>query len=98
MSALTLLGDELVAGGEFTRAGEAVALRLAAWNGSAWRPLDVDTSETVRALAGGTDLLVAGGAFSWAGGKATGIARRSSRGWSALGDGLSGGDWFIISQ
>jgi hypothetical protein len=92
VSALTVLGEELVAGGEFTRAGDVGALRLAAWNGTAWRPLDVDTSETVRALAGGSDLLVAGGAFSWAGGgKATGVARRSGAGWSSLGDGLSGG-------
>ena len=92
VSALTVLGDDLVAGGEFTHAGELFALRLAAWNGTAWRPLDVATSETVRALAGGADLLVAGGAFSWTGGgKATGIVRRSGQGWSALGDGLSGG-------
>ena len=92
VTALAIQGSDVVAGGEFTRAGEVVALRLAAWNGSAWRALDVETNETVRSLVAGPALLVAGGAFSWAGGgKATGVARRGRTGWSSLGDGVSGG-------
>ncbi|HVQ34993.1 MAG TPA: heavy metal-binding domain-containing protein [Candidatus Bathyarchaeia archaeon] len=92
VSALAFRGSDLVAGGEFTWAGDGAAVRLAAWDGSAWRPLDVETSETVRALAVGSGLIVGGGAFQWAGGGRTnGIARRGDAGWSALGDGISGG-------
>jgi heavy metal-binding protein len=92
VNALAVQGSDVVAGGEFTQAGEVIALRLAAWNGSAWRALDVATNETVRSLAAGPDLLVAGGAFSWAGGgKATGVVRRGGKGWSSFGEGVSGG-------
>jgi hypothetical protein len=90
--ALGFLEGDLVAGGEFTRAGDVAVLRLAAWNGAAWRAVGVDTSETVRALASGPDLYVAGGTFSWpGGGRATGVARRGGGGWSGLGEGLSSG-------
>ncbi|HJQ97989.1 MAG TPA: hypothetical protein VJ826_06710, partial [Candidatus Polarisedimenticolaceae bacterium] len=92
VAALAFRGSDLVAGGEFTWAGGGPAMRLAAWDGNAWRPLDVETSETVRALTVSSDLIVGGGAFQWAGGGRTnGVARRSTAGWSALGDGISGG-------
>src|SRR4029453_12386108 len=78
--------------GPLSWGGDGAAVRLAAWDGKAWRPLDVETSETVRALTVSSGLIVGGGAFQWkGGGRTTGIARRDTAGWSALGDGISGG-------
>jgi hypothetical protein len=93
----TLPNGDLVAGGVFSTAGGASANRIARWNGIAWSPLGPGilgsgTSDFVCAL---TTLpngdLVAGGAFSSAGGvSASNIARWDGASWSALGPGIGG--------
>ena len=43
--------EQLVVAGSFTNAGGAPAMYIAAWDGSAWRPLGQGTGQEVRALA-----------------------------------------------
>lgn len=82
-------GDALYAGGTFTVAGGAPALRIARWNGSAWSAVgggmngDVD----VLAVLGGD--LYAGGTFGVAGGTtAREVARWDGSTWSSVGAGV----------
>lgn len=93
--ALTVLGNDLVAGGQFTTAGGTAVGGLARWNGSAWQPLGgplVGAGKRVNALAvlpNGD--LVAGGDFLVAHGAAANcIARWNGVAWSAMGNGFSG--------
>lgn len=80
VSALVQFGDDLIAGGVFHTAGGDSAQRVAAWNGSAWRPLGrgIGGDENARVsamttltgvLTGGRqqDLLLVGGEFVLAG-------------------------------
>ena len=87
----------LYAGGAFTQADGATANYMARWDGTTWAPLGSGmqgaTSPYVYALA--VDVagdLVAGGAFTTAGGTAApDIARWDGAAWSGLGTGLAGG-------
>lgn len=45
------VGEELIAGGWFTRAGATVVNRIAAWDGNAWQPLLSGMSGNVYSLA-----------------------------------------------
>jgi trimeric autotransporter adhesin len=82
----------LLAGGQFTVAGEAFAHRVARWNGSTWSALGTGLNNTVHALAVGPDGSVyAGGIFTEAGGAAANrVARWDGATWSPLGAGTNG--------
>jgi|GEM_PF-864407 len=90
------LDGTLYAGGSFTVAGGAPASRVAAWDGTAWSPLAAGPSEgvnnAVSALAvDGTGAVVAGGAFTVAGGvPANRVARWDGAAWTPLGTGMDG--------
>ncbi|MEX2217682.1 MAG: hypothetical protein WD749_02890, partial [Phycisphaerales bacterium] len=87
---------ELVAAGAFSTAGGTPARRIARWDGNAWSPLGTgvgsvqfDAVFALAVLPGGD--LIAGGAFSGAGGNpANNVARWNGSSWSALGSGLNG--------
>lgn len=93
---------DLIAGGAFSFAGGVQVNWIARWNGSAWSALGSgvggSTFPWVYALAilpNGD--LVAGGAFSFAGGVLVGhVARWDGSAWSALGSGVGGGSSHIV--
>jgi hypothetical protein len=98
--ALVVFGTDLVAGGNFTRAGGATASLIARWDGSAWSPLGAGMSGegniSVRALAVQGAALVAAGNFDYADAiTANNIARWDGNAWAALagsaGTGTNGG-------
>ncbi len=76
-------GPALYAGGDFGKAGGALASRVAKWNGSAWTALGSGLSTTVFALAvfddGGGPALYAGGQFTRR------VAKWNGSSWSELG-------------
>jgi hypothetical protein len=89
----------LYIGGYFTVVGNAIANKIAEWNGSSWSPLGSGISGEdptgdgpyVSALAVSGSLLYAGGVFSTAGGSAASdIAQWNGSSWSPLGSGISG--------
>lgn len=87
----------LFAGGEFTFAGSARALRIARWTGDDWAPVgegitggfdgDVAVNAIVRFDVGGNPLLVVGGRFSFpvASGYASNLAAWDGTHWTAIG-------------
>lgn len=85
------------AGGAFTQAGGATANYVARWDGATWAPLGSGmqgaASPYVYALVvDAAGHLVAGGAFTAAGGTAApGLARWNGSTWSGFGAGLAGG-------
>ncbi len=88
--ALAVVGDDIYAGGEFSRAGGVAASNVARWDGSGWSALGEGTNDTVHALAVIGGALYAGGSFTSAGGiPAEGIAKWDGSEWSSLGGGLS---------
>lgn len=66
--ALTVYGNRLIAGGNFTAAGGVNANYIAAWDGSDWSPLGTGTDQIVSTLTIYLDKLIAGGSFTTAGG------------------------------
>src|SRR5688572_27565773 len=58
----------LVVGGSFTIAGDVLAARIATWDGTSWSALGTGMSGTVSALTVYNGNLIAGGAFTTAGG------------------------------
>lgn len=70
--ALTMIGSNLYAGGEFFAAGGVSVNNIARWDGSAWHSLGVGASEgannDVLALAAYSNALLIGGRFTQAGG------------------------------
>jgi trimeric autotransporter adhesin len=102
LGAFTIGGSTAVyAGGDFTSAGGAPAVRIARWDPQMgqWSPLGAGMSSTVRALAvfddGGGAALYAGGLFTSAGGT-SGINRiarwdHATGQWVQLGSGLGSG-------
>jgi len=100
--ALTALpSGDLIAGGEFTTAGGVTVNGIARWNGSAWLALGAGMSGfssvgvyALTTLPSGD--LIAGGFFTSAGGvPANFIARWNGSAWSALGTGMSGGNFSV---
>ena len=83
----------LVVGGVFTMAGDVIANNIAAWDGTTWQPLGSGMDGAVWALTvypgapGQAGELIAGGAFTTAGGNpANFIARWNGATWQALGN------------
>jgi len=96
LDALYLYGSQLMAGGNFTKAGEVLANGIAQWNGSSWSSLgsgvNGGTAPTVMAFGEHGGKLIVGGAFTSAGGVAcSNIAAWDGNSWAPLGPGVSGG-------
>ena len=96
VSALAASGNNVYAGGTFTRAGGVAATNIAKWNGSSWSALGLGLNgglffgewSSVSVLATSGSDVYAGGAFTRAGGvAATNIAKWNGSSWSALGSG-----------
>lgn len=89
VTALTVSGSDLYAGGNFTAADRTAVNYIARWNGSNWSALGTGLNNNVHALAvAGTDLY-AGGVFTIAGGStANRIAKWNGNAWSPLGTGM----------
>jgi hypothetical protein len=80
----------LVAGGQFTIAGNVFASNLAAWDGSTWQPLGGGTTGPVYALTVFGGQLAVGGSFTTAGGiSANRVALWNGATWTALGLGVN---------
>jgi hypothetical protein len=97
-------GPALYAGGGFTSAGDAAAVRIARWNGKRWSELGLGLSNWVRTLAvhddgsGRGTRLYAGGDFTTAGGTpAIRMAQWDGRAWSPLGLGVDATARSIVS-
>jgi hypothetical protein len=91
VKAMTFIGNDLYAGGDFTQAGGIDANRIAKWNGSQWSPLGSGMNGQVRALLAVGNDLIAGGDFTTAGGSpANYIARWDGSAWSEFGGGMDG--------
>ncbi|NVO33115.1 T9SS type A sorting domain-containing protein [Hymenobacter lapidiphilus] len=87
---------DVIAGGEFLRAGAGTANRVARWNGTTWSSLGTGLANGVNntvyalAVAKNGDVYV-GGEFREAGGaEATYLARWNGVAWAALGAGVNG--------
>jgi hypothetical protein len=89
VKAMTFIGNDLYAGGDFTKAGGVDASRIAKWDGTQWSPLGSGVNGQVRALlAYGTDVIV-GGDFTIAGGNPVGyLAKWDGSNWSEFGGGM----------
>ncbi|WP_176763939.1 Ig-like domain-containing protein [Aquimonas voraii] len=96
---ITLAGNQVVVGGDFTAAnGGVLANRLAVWNGSSWSGLGSGVDSAVFALAwdAANSRLYAGGSFTIAGGAAASrIAVWNGSSWSALGIGMNDAVWSL---
>jgi hypothetical protein len=99
--ALAVSGSTLYAGGVFTTAGGSAANNIAQWNGSSWSAVGFGVSggdyngPYVSALAVSGSTLYAGGSFTYAGGNpANYIAQWDGSSWSALGSGMSVGQYY----
>jgi trimeric autotransporter adhesin len=90
-----LAGGELVVGGLFTTAGSASASNIARWDGSAWSALGSGTNGAVYALTlipppWANNDLIAGGAFTMAGGTtANRVARWNGSQWTSVPGGMN---------
>lgn len=90
-------GPALYVAGVFSNAGGAQTNRIAKWDGQAWSALGSGIDSGVYALTtfddglGSGPQLIAGGAFTTAGGaSASRVARWNGATWSALGTGVDG--------
>ncbi len=86
-------GEALFAGGDFVRAGDVSAPKIAKWNGSNWSALGTGLDGQVSALTTFDDgtgrALYAGGFFATAGGvQANRVAKWDGSNWAALGGGI----------
>ncbi len=91
VSALTVSGTNLYAGGLFTTAGGVRATNIAKWDGSRWWALGPGISGSVDCLAVSGTNLYAGGAFRTAGTAAVNhITKWNGSTWCGLSSGLGG--------
>ncbi|MBI3415083.1 MAG: hypothetical protein HY043_07155 [Verrucomicrobia bacterium] len=91
VSALAVLGSNVYAGGNFTKAGGTAANNIARWDGSSWSELGSGINGVVLALAVSGSNLYVGGNFTKAGGiAANGIAKWDGNNWSGLDSGING--------
>jgi len=98
---------ELVAAGQFTRAGSTVANYIASWNGNAWRRFGLGLSGYAYAVTtwdpDGDDgplpaYVVAGGSFTQADGSAANrVAMWDGAAWQPLGTGLDNTVWALTT-
>ncbi|MBD3160948.1 MAG: hypothetical protein GF346_02160 [Candidatus Eisenbacteria bacterium] len=89
--ALEVYEGDLIAGGNFTRAGGTAANHVARWDGTAWHPLGEGMDGYVRGLTTYDGDLIAVGLFERAGGKVVnGIARWDGTSWNPIGAGANG--------
>lgn len=100
ISALTEFQGDLIAGGNFHRAGDVTMNNIARWDGTTWHNLgnaigaDADCSWVAYAIPF-QGRLVAMGSFDVAGGQpAQNIAQWDGESWSPLGDGVAG---FVVN-
>ena len=91
VQALAWNGSDLYAGGKFTDVDGVPAVRVARWDGAAWRTLGGGLNGAVRALAWDGSNLYAGGDF-WTAGSwlARCVAKWDGMAWSPLGSGMDG--------
>jgi len=96
-NALCVYDGKLIAAGNFQVAGCTLATNIASWDGSSWSPLGSVMwggypGPYVSTLAVYDNKLIAGGAFTTAGGvDANKIASWDGSSWSPLGSGMGGG-------
>jgi trimeric autotransporter adhesin len=90
VNAMVSMGQFLVVGGSFSRAGGVEARGVALWDGSRWWPLSgAGVDGPVYALALSNDGLYVGGIFSHAGGKpANNVAKWNGISWDSMGGGV----------
>ena len=88
-------GEFLIAGGDFTTAGNIQASHIAKWDGTTWSPMGAGLNEIVRSLqsfddgSGEGSSVYAAGSFTESGNAAVNyIARWDGTNWMPLGDGL----------
>lgn len=103
-SLVVMPNGDLIAAGDFTRAGGVTASHIARWNGSSWSPLgqglggppfSAPTPQCMALLPNGN--LVVGGNFTTAGGVSAGrIAVWNGASWSAMGSGVGGVSGFTV--
>jgi len=88
---ITIDGDKVYVGGDFTEAGEIQASRIAMWDGANWNAIGSGMDATVYAIAVDGDNVYAGGyRISEAGGvSVNSIARWDGQNWNAMGSGLT---------
>lgn len=88
VNALALYNDKLIAGGNFSIAGDVSANHIAAWDAIGWQELGTGLDGPVYALTVYNGELIAGGSFTIAGGvSAYNIARWNGASWAPLGTG-----------
>jgi hypothetical protein len=102
---LTVYNGELIAGGDFNLSGNTEVNKVAAWDGSQWRPLGSGfrmgnnpglNTYAVRALTVYNGQLVAGCDVNNSGSiDINGIARWDGSNWQPLGSGVSGLRFFV---
>ena len=106
VAALAVSGTDLYVGGGFTTAGGSPANCIAKWDMTHWSalgsgffyPFDFKARAAVFALAVSGGDLYAGGRFTKAGDNpATNIAKWNGSTWNALGSGMSGGAYPVVT-
>jgi hypothetical protein len=101
--ALAVSGSTVFVVGYFTTAGGSAANYVAQWNGTNWSALHSATginglNNDVFALAVSGSTVFAGGYFTMAdGAPANGVAQWNGSAWSAVGSGMSGGNFIAVS-
>ncbi len=80
--AVTFYDDELIAGGEFTRIGNAIVKRIARWDGTQWRELGRGQDHDVLALTNYDGKLIAAGRFGST--NASHVESWNGMGWGTL--------------
>jgi hypothetical protein len=95
VNAMTIYNGDLIAGGNFTQAGDVPVNFIARWDGNSWHPLGggvIDEQLAIGRVAGlgvYDGNLIVGGYFSKAGDvPANNIAQWDGSSWSALGAGI----------
>ncbi len=85
------LAPQLIVGGSFSNAGATPVANIAAWNGTAWQPLDGGVNDDVLALTSFDGRLIAGGRFTTAGGiSSPAVAAWNGTTWQPLDVGVNG--------
>src|SRR5207247_5310154 len=82
----------------FERAGDAVAHRVARWNGVHWQPLGSGLDGDVQSFTVYNNNLIAGGTFTTAGGATMNhVAQWDGSGWHPVGSGIGGPNVYALA-